>query len=162
MAEFKGTLIPPKLASAPGSPTEGQVYYDTVTHNQYMYNGTSWIPVQKTFFTTHTWAIGGEIKVAVADNDFIPPFFVLLDVGQPVELAKCRYKINSGTSVTAKLTRNGSDITGFTGMSITTTANATDPTDVALTDGDAIALVVTAVSGTPLNLSFTLALQHHV
>ena len=31
------------LASAPGSPVEGLVYYDTGTHQFYFYNGTTWV-----------------------------------------------------------------------------------------------------------------------
>ncbi len=33
------------LASAPGSPVEGQVYHDTVTHATYVWNGSAWRPV---------------------------------------------------------------------------------------------------------------------
>lgn len=107
----------------------------------------------------HTWAIGGEIKVPSGDTDFIPPMFAMKRTNETVKLTKCRYKINSGTSVTAKLTQNGSDVSGFTGISVGTTAGTTDPADVTLADGDAIALVVTAVSGTPKNLSFTIVLE---
>ena len=33
-----------KLASAPASPVEGQVYYDTTTHDAFFWNGTMWVP----------------------------------------------------------------------------------------------------------------------
>jgi hypothetical protein len=97
--------------------------------------------------------------VASGDTDFIPPIFVSLATGQSLKLVKARYVINSGTSVTCKLQANGSDITGFTGISVTTTAAETDPTDVDLADNDRLALVVTAVSGTPKNLSFSLVFE---
>lgn len=31
-----------QLASAPGSPVEGQIYFNTTDHNFYVYNGTAW------------------------------------------------------------------------------------------------------------------------
>ena len=33
------------LAAAPSSPVEGQIYYSSVDHIMYQYNGTSWVPV---------------------------------------------------------------------------------------------------------------------
>jgi hypothetical protein len=118
--------------------------------------------VTKTFRTVHTFAVGGTIAVPSGDTDFIPPFFISKMAGQTVKLVKARYRINGGTSATVKLQNNGSDITGFTGMSVTTTTAETDPTDVTLADNDLIALVVTAVSGTPKNLSVTLVLEHTI
>jgi len=35
-------LVAPKLAVAPTTPTEGQIYYDTATHKLRCYNGTIW------------------------------------------------------------------------------------------------------------------------
>lgn len=46
MPQITTTLIPPKLPGAPGSPTTGQMYYDTGTNILYWYNGTAWIPAQ--------------------------------------------------------------------------------------------------------------------
>lgn len=117
-------------------------------------------PADKLYTTTHTWTISGEIKVPSGDTDFICPFFVAVVTGETLLAYKCKYIINSGTSVTAKLQLNGSDMTGFTAISVTTTAAETDPADVALVDGDKVALVVTAVSGTPKNMSFSLQIVH--
>lgn len=148
------------LASAPSSPVEGQCYEDSVTHKFYVHNGTAWVPLTKTFRTVHTWTIPGAIAVPVGDVSFIPPFFISLASGQTASLVKVRYSINSGTSVTAKLQKNGTDITGFTGISVTTTNASTTPTAVSVAEDDKIALVVTAVSGTPKNMSFTAVLEH--
>lgn len=108
----------------------------------------------------HTFTVAGEILVPVGDLDFINPLFVPVKSGRTVKLAKCKYKINAGTSVTCKLQINGSDATGFTAISVTTTAAETDPADITLADGDRLALVVTAVAGSPKNLSFTVVLEH--
>ncbi len=113
-------------------------------------------PEDKIYRIGHTYAIAGEIKVPSGDTDFIIPFFVGLASGQTAKIVKARHIINAGTSVTCKLQKNGSDITGFTSISVTTTVGSTDPTDVTIADDDKIALVVTGVSGTPKNLSFTI------
>jgi hypothetical protein len=107
-----------------------------------------------------TYAIAGEIKVPVGQTDFLVPFFVSLAAGQTADLVKVRHQINAGTSVTCKLQKNAVDITGFTAISVTTTPADTDPTDVALADNDEIALVVTAVAGTPQNMTFTIFIEH--
>jgi len=107
----------------------------------------------------HTWAISGEIAVPSGDTDFIIPFFVSLASGQTASLVKARHRINSGTSVTCKIQRNGGDVTGFTGISVTTVDTTTDPANVALSDDDDLALVVTAVSASPTNLTFTIFIE---
>jgi hypothetical protein len=98
------------------------------------------------------WAIASEIKVPVADADFIIPGTVFVPAGWTAVISRVRYKINSGTSVSFKLQKNGVDLTGFTALSATTTDTTTDPADQAVVDLDQIAPVVTGVSGTPKNL----------
>jgi len=120
---------------------------------------TVWSEFAKTYRFGHTYAIVGEIKVPAGDTDFVVPFFVSLVAGQTGSLVKARHKINSGTSVTCKLQINDVDATGFTSISVTTTAGQTDPANVALADNDKIALVVTAVSAVPTNLSFTIFIE---
>jgi len=46
MPEILGTLKPPRLASAPGSPALGQLYYDTGTNILMWWNGTAWVAAQ--------------------------------------------------------------------------------------------------------------------
>lgn len=43
MPEIPGRLRPPRVSSAPASPANGEVYYDTTTNQLYYYNGTTWI-----------------------------------------------------------------------------------------------------------------------
>ena len=114
----------------------------------------------KTYRIGHTYGVISKIKIPNGDKDFIIPFFVSLASGQTVKLVKARHKINVGTSVTCKLQKNGVDITGFTGILITTTAADTDPADVTLADNDKLALVVTGTSGNPQNMSFTIFLEY--
>jgi len=109
----------------------------------------------------HTWAVAGEVKVPAGGNDVIPGFFVpTLAAGQTAKLVEARHKIGAGTSATVKLQRNGADITGFTAMSVTTTAALTNPAGAALAAGDYIQPVVTGVSGTPKDLTLTVALEY--
>jgi hypothetical protein len=107
-----------------------------------------------------TYAIGGEIKVPVGQTDLIVPFFVSLAAGQTAKLVKVRYQLQSGTSATVDVEINGSGATGFTGISVTTTPAETDPADVVLSNNDELSIVVTGVSGTPQNMTFTLFLEH--
>ncbi len=107
-----------------------------------------------------TYAIGGEIKVPVGQTDLIVPFFVSLAAGQTAKLVKVRYQLQSGTSATVDVELNGVGATGFTGISVTTTPAETDPADVVLSNNDELAIVVTAVVGTPQNMTFTLFLEH--
>lgn len=108
-----------------------------------------------------TWTIPGEIKVPSGDTDFINPMFVKLATGQTAKLAMARYIINSGTSATVKIQINGSDATGFTGMTVGTTVGETDATDISLAANDKIAIVITGVSATPKNMSFTIFIDYY-
>lgn len=113
-----------------------------------------------THHVVHTFAVAGDIAVPSGDVDYVVPFFVSVKSGRTLKLVAARHRINSGTSATVKLQKNGVDITGFTALSVTTTSTTTDPADVTLADGDLIALIVTAVSGNPKNMTFTLYLEH--
>lgn len=110
----------------------------------------------------HTWAVGGEIKVPASDTDYIPPMFASKLAGETLTLKKLRVRINGGTSVTFKVQQNGSDVTGYTGLSATTTAGDVGSGDVAIADDDVLAIVVTAVTGTPKNLTVTAVFERAV
>jgi len=157
-----GTRTTPGAPTIEGVTPNGVVWYDTTTSKLRAREGGTDKDViaEKTFRIPHTWAISGEISVPSGDTDFIIPFFVSLPAGQTAALVKARHRINSGTSATVKLQKNGLDVTGFTGISVTTTDSTTDPTDVAIADDDDIALIVTGVSGTPTNLTFTIFIEY--
>jgi hypothetical protein len=108
----------------------------------------------------HTYAIGGAIVTTSGQNDYINPFFVKVPSTQTVKLISARYRINSGTNAVVKVQINGVDATGFTGMTVTTTAGETDPSDITLANNDLVSLVVTSVSGSPQNMSVTLFFEY--
>ncbi|WP_461372950.1 hypothetical protein [Candidatus Aquicultor sp.] len=111
----------------------------------------------------HTYTIPGVVNVPSGDTDYVCPFFIKLAAGQTAKLSMAEHRINSGDPATVKLQKNGSDITGFTALSVSTTSTLTNPTDVDLADGDMIQPVVTAVGATPAkNLSFTIFIDYTV
>ena len=116
---------------------------------------------QTAFRTSHTWTISGAVAVASGDTDYICPFFISVPTGQTAKIVGARYRINSDTSVTVKLTKNGSDISGYTSLSVTT-GNSSVSGEITLADNDMIGLIVTAVSGTPKNLSFSLYVEYTI
>lgn len=113
----------------------------------------------KTIRFTQTWTIGGYINAPQGDIDYINPVFVSVAAGQTLRLIACRHRINSGTSATVKLQLNGTDITGFTGITVTTAAATTNPADAALNDGDMLGLVVTGTNNSPQNMSFSMIFE---
>lgn len=156
MSDFRGKLILPKLASVT-SPQAGELYYDTDNNRVYYYNGTDWkvFPIVAISSLSYTWTIPDEVKVPSGDNNYIPGIFAAEAATDAISLISCRHRINSGTSATVKLQVNGTDATGFTGISVTTTSTTTNPADVPLADEDYIQPVVTAVVGTPKNMTLS-------
>ncbi|MHB8871816.1 MAG: hypothetical protein ACYC5G_05165 [Candidatus Doudnabacteria bacterium] len=128
-----------------------QNYY--ILHRSYAY----------TLRVPHTYTIPGVINLPVGDTDYVCPFFIKFLAGQSAKFSMAMHRINSGNAITVKLQKNGVDITGFTGISVSTTTTVTDPVDVVLADGDMLQLVVTAVGATPAkNLTFTLFIEYTV
>jgi hypothetical protein len=129
----------------------------------------SWQSVTTTprVIVSHTYAIGGEVSVASGDTDFIIPMtvrntYTSAGYSTTVKLKSVIYSINSGTNVTWKLQKNGSDISGYgtTGSPLTAaTTPATTEASETLSDKDELAPVVVAVSGTPRNMSITIFLE---
>lgn len=111
----------------------------------------------KSVLLTHTFTITGEVKVASGDTSFIPGFFVPIPTGKSARFLGGRSKLNSGTSVTFDIRRNGSNISAVNGATTTAT---TFSNNVVLADQDLLSLVVTAVSGTPKNLSLSVYVEY--
>jgi peptidoglycan/xylan/chitin deacetylase (PgdA/CDA1 family) len=116
----------------------------------------------ETFRETKVFTIPDEIHVPAGDIDFIPPFFISLGPTQTAKVIKVIHRLNSGTSATFKLQKNGSDLTGFTGIEAKPETQTTDPADQEIADGDRLAMVVTAVSGAPKNLTVAVVIEYTV
>jgi hypothetical protein len=122
---------------------------------------------QQRVIISHTWAIGGEVKVASGDTDFIIPMtvrdrYTSSGYNTTVKIVSVIASINSGTNVTWKLQKNGSDLTGYgtSGSPLTATATpATTESTQTLADKDELAPVVVAISSTPKNMSITAFLE---
>ncbi len=102
----------------------------------------------KTMRIPHTWALNGTGAV-----DTLPGFHVSLPAGQTGVLAAVRCATASGTA-TVSVRQNGVGATGFTALSVTSTAATTNPADVTLADNDYIDLDITAISS-PVDLRVT-------
>jgi len=123
------------------------------------------IPSAKTIRTPHGFAISGEIKVPVGNANVIGSLFVSLAAGQSATAVSATHMIQSGTSVTLSVFREGTAIANeFTDIAVSTTKTTTTlTTPEALTEGDQLTIVVSAVSGdAPTLLNFTLFLEHTV
>lgn len=117
----------------------------------------------KKYTQVHTVAIMGAVAVPSGTTDVIPPFFFSMGSGETAVIKEVRFQIGAGTSVTAKLTKNGSDIAEYSGandLDITTTPAQVAPgSPPSVAENDIIQFVVTAVSGSPENLSASIAIE---
>lgn len=102
----------------------------------------------------HGFAINGTISA----TESIPGFFISLPTGQTAELVAVRYKTVSGTA-TISVRKNGTGATGFTSLSVTSTAATTDPTNVALASDDYLDVDITAVSSA-VDLAVTVFVEY--
>lgn len=120
-------------------------------------NATWKAVAKKKYDTSHSWVWrrGEEVAAETIDGPV-----VVLASGEEQIAFRVDYKIASGTEVTFKLQRSGSDITGFTGLVAKTEAKHTEPTPVALTAGDEITLVVSSPVGTPKGLRVAFTIEH--
>ena len=122
---------------------------------------------QQRVIVSHTWALGGQVQVASGDTDFIIPMtvrdrYTSSGYNTTVKVVSVIASINSGTNVTWKLQKNGSDLTGYgtSGSPLTATSTpATTESTQTLADKDELAPVVVAISGTPRNMSITVFLE---
>jgi hypothetical protein len=127
-------------------------------------DGTNWHEIGRSGPTrwreVKEYVVPDTIAVPSGATNYLPPFFITFKTPQTVKLVAVYAKIQEGTSATFKLQDNEVDITGFTGIEAKPTAAKTEPTGVTMVNEHRIAPVVTAVSGTPKNLSIGIVLEH--
>lgn len=124
----------------------------------YLLNNSGGAAAGAVKYETHTWAIGGEIKVPASDTGFIPPMFASKLAGTTLTLVNIRTRINSGTSATIKMVRKtaGGAIADIaTGVSVTTASADSAAIGTLINHNDEVRPEVTAVSGTPTNITIT-------
>jgi hypothetical protein len=151
-----------QTTTRPASPNKGRLGFNSTRAAWEFWSGTAWLDVggKKVYRLSHSFTVSGEVKLDDASNTYyIPPFFVPVPNGQTVKFKGGRARINSGTSATVDIRRNGTNMVGGQVVGTTTSVFSADTT---LGDGDWIALVVTAVSGTPKNMTVSVFLDHTV
>lgn len=117
----------------------------------------AWLDVDNPLFeVAQTHTIMGQIVVPAGNVDVIPRIWVPIRAGQTTKLARVRYQLDAGGSATFKIQRNGVDVPGLTGLAAVPAGPAeTPPTGapLALASNDWLRPIVTAIAGTPINLS---------
>ena len=145
------------------TPTISSFTNATHTHTNAA-GGGALASVAKTYRLVHTFTISGTVAVPSGATNYIPPFFVSLPAGQTAVIAGARHRIRGGTSATWTISRGtvdaGTAVTGLTSIASTTTVTTTSATAAnTLADGDAVQLVVSAVSGAPENMTVAVFLD---
>lgn len=113
-----------------------------------------------------TWLQPGPLSVESGAVGYLNGWFVPVPPGQTVSIIAVWGVIRAGTSVTVKFQRNGTDLAGLTNIVITSTLptspNAQPTNFMDIFDGDFIKPVITAVSGSPDNLTLGLFLNRQL
>jgi hypothetical protein len=111
-----------------------------------------------TFSQSQSYAIVGAISAGVQ-----PQFFVPVPAGMTATVLGVRAVLQSGTSVAVAVQRNAVTIPGLGAVVVTTapaTVNASPP--LALADADAIGIVLSSPTGSPVGLSVSVLIQYAV
>lgn len=119
-----------------------------------MNNHTHVIPVDR------TWAIPGDITAGM----IVVPFFIP-STATTATLKGVLLDLGSGTSATCKLARQPwggaqADLPAPFNSMVVTTTDSEATGNVTLSPKDKLLLIITAVSGLPMNLTVTLCLEY--
>lgn len=119
----------------------------------------------------HTFGIMGEVYVPSGDDSIVPAMNVDLQPGYGARLSRMRYHLDMASAtptVAFEVRRNGAAVPGASTASAPSTPAAgrtvrlKEFTPVTLADGDRLQPWVTAITGTPKNLSVTITIEHEV
>ena len=104
-----------------------------------------------------TFTVPGLIAAA----DEVVPFFVPVLPGMAASIVGARHMVRTATTATWTLKQNAGAITGLTSIASSTTATTTSlATAVALANGDKVTLDVTAIDGTPADLTVSVYVDY--
>lgn len=129
----------PALTGVPTVPTQA-----TADDSKQAVN-SEWVRDQKympSIVIPHTWSFTG----AATTSDLLPGMFVPVPAGRYAKLLSVVSIALGGGTGTFKITGNGADLTGFTGLGVSGATAVADPTDVALTHNAYLRPVLTAAS----------------
>ena len=126
----------------------------------------SGIVPDKKVIIPYTWAVTGTLSPSsyaasvVVRNTYTGSGYSIIG-----KIVSASYQIASGTNLTWKLQKNGSDLTGYgtsaSPLTATTTAALTQGTQV-LADQDVLTPVPLGVSGSPTNFNLTVHLEYTI
>jgi hypothetical protein len=143
-----------KLLQSRGLPTGGSAGQLLTKATATNYDAGWVAPPPRTFRTGHTWLAAGAITAGT-----LPPIFIPEASAQASTLIAVRAQILSGTSVTAQMQRNGTNL--GSAITVTTTPGSTAFSQ-AITDLDRLGIVLSTPTGSPADLSITAILEHVV
>lgn len=140
----------PSLSSAPGSPVNGMAYYDTTLNKYRVYTNGAWATAGAMTF---------EIPVLLL-SPAVASYRIRTYASRAGTLTDCKAAVTDTGSVTCTLQINGTNVTGFPGTINTTPGNASLTANNTYSVGNYFDLVISATSGTPGLVQFTLLGTH--
>jgi len=119
-------------------------------------NASVWASSAPTSLTLpYTYSVSGTLYVPSGSANYLPPFFFPVPSNQTVTLVSVIGMVRSG-SCDLSIDKNGTGITGLTGLTFSTSASTHTPTStVTVADNDYFAPVISSVSSADgLSLTF--------
>lgn len=122
--------------------TSSAITYENLNSNGDVGNGASQLAVGN---HTHKFMYSHNYTVPNAVDGDLVDFAIPVMAGTTVKITEVRHWTSAGTCTIA-ITKNGTGLTGFTGISVSTTKSSTDAADQTLADNDYIGCTVSSAS----------------
>jgi hypothetical protein len=151
--ELQNAVIHP-LGTAPGTPVEGQIYYDSSTGDKhlYLYNGTAWIQLSE---GTHTTDYVSNVALSGTDLTFTGvgnAFSGTVDLSSLDEIVNdSTITISAGTYLSTGLTGGSFTLNQAANATITLDHDTTTRTDTTSTDAPGYGGTFEAVTSVTTN-----------